>query len=70
MSQNAYIARRNVPNMYIGLFVYVQSSEKRVSLFPLSTNLIEEVISVLANAVTSVKLRVWYGVGFTSTRMM
>ena len=66
MSQNAYIARRNVPNMYISLFVYVQSSEKRVSLFPLSANLIEEVI--LANAVTSVKLRVWYGVGFTSTR--
>ena len=68
MSQNAYIANRNVPNMYIGLFVYVQSNEKQVSLCPFSTNLIiEEVISVLASTVTSAKLRVWYGVGFTGT---
>ena len=37
---------------------------------PLSTNLIiEEVISVLANTVTFAKLRVWYGAGFTSTRV-
>ena len=70
MSQNAYIASRNVPNMYIGLSIYVQSNEKQVSLCPLSTNLIiEEMISVLANTVTSTKLRAWYGVGFTSTRV-
>ena len=68
MSQNAYIASRNVPNMYIGLSIYVQSNEKQVSLCTLSTNLIiEEMISVLANTVTSTKLRAWYGVGFTST---
>ena len=70
MSQNAYIASRNVPNMYIGLSIYVQSNEKQVSLCTLSTNLIiEEMISVLANTVTSTKLRAWYGVGFTSTRV-
>ena len=70
MSQNAYMASRNVPNMYIGLFIYVQSNEKQVSLCTLSTNLIiEEVISVLANTVTSAKLRAWYDVGFTSTRV-
>ena len=70
MSQNAYIASRNVPNMYIHLFIYVKLNEKQVSLCPLSTNLIsEEVISVLANTVTSTNLRAWYGVGFTSTRV-
>ena len=70
MSQNAYIASKNVPNVYIGLFIYVQSNEKQVSLCPLSTNLlIKEVIPVLANTVTSAKLRAWYGVGFTSTRV-
>ena len=70
MSQNAYIASRNVPNMYIGLSIYVQSNEKQVSLCTLSTNLIiEEMISVLANTVTSTKLRAWYGVGFTSSRV-
>ena len=28
ISQNAFIASRNVPNMYTGLFIYVQSNEK------------------------------------------
>ena len=70
MSQNAYIASRNSSNMYIGLFIYVQSNEKQVSLRPFFMKLIiEEVISVLPNTVTSVKLRAWYGVGFTSTRV-
>ena len=70
MSQNAYIASRNVPNIYIGLLIYVLSNVKQVSLCPLFTNLIiKEVISVLANTVTSAKLRAWYGVGFTSTRV-
>ena len=30
MLQNAYIAGRNVPDMYIDLFIYVQSNEKQV----------------------------------------
>ena len=34
MSQDAQIANRNVPNMYMGLFIYVQSNEKQVSLCP------------------------------------
>ena len=59
MSQNACIASRNVPNMYIGLLLYVQSNEKQVSMCPLSTNLIiEEVISVLPNNVTSAQVDV------------
>ena len=34
--------------MYIGLFIYVKSNEKQISLCPLSPNLIiEEVISVV-----------------------
>ena len=62
MPRNAYIASRNVSNMYIVLFIYTQLNEKQVSLCPLSTNLInEEVISVLANIVKSVNLRAWYG---------
>ena len=70
MSQNAYIASRNVLNIYAGLFIYVKSNKKQASLCPVSTNLIiEDVISVLANTVTSTKLRAWYGVGFTSTRV-
>ena len=31
MSQNAYTASKNVPNMYIGPLTYVQSSKKQVS---------------------------------------
>ena len=52
------------------LFINLQSNEKQVSLCPLSTNLIiKKVISVHANTVTWAKLREWYGVGFTSTRV-
>ena len=69
MSQNAYIASRNVLNIYAGLFIYVKAIKKQSSLCPVSTNIIEDVISVLANTVTSTKLRAWYGVGFTSTRV-
>ena len=62
MPRNAYIASRNVSNMYIVLFIYTQLNEKQVSLCPLSTNLMnEEVMSVLANIVKSVNLRAWYG---------
>ena len=56
--------------MYIGLFIYVQSVEKQVSLCPLFANLIiEEVVSVLAKTVILAKLRALYGIGFTSTRV-
>ena len=56
--------------MYIGLFIYVQSAEKQVSLCPLFANLIiEEVVSVLAKTVILAKLRALYGIGFTSTRV-
>ena len=62
MSRNAYIVSRNVPNIYIVLFIYIQLNEKQVSLCPLSINLInEEVISVLANTEKSTNLRAWYG---------
>ena len=56
--------------MYIGLFIYVQSVEKQVSLCPLFANLIiEEVVSVLAKTVILAKLRALYDIGFTSTRV-
>ena len=68
MLQNAYIV--DMYPMCIQVYLYMYSQTKNKFHCPLSTNLIiEKVISVLANTVTSAKLRVWYGIGFTSTRV-
>ena len=53
----------------IEAYLYMYNQMKN-NFTPLSANLIiEEVILVFENTVISAKLRAWYGVGFTSTRV-